>query len=220
MNYDCPDWFRDAKFGIWAHWGPQCVEESGDWNARSIYIEGSKQYKEHISNYGHPSEYGFKDVLPDFKAENWDPDSLLRFYKSVGAKYFMVLGNHHDNFDLWDSRYQPWNSKNIGPHRDILGEWAEAARKVGLPFGVSLHADHAWTWYEPSRRYDRGGKNMGVRYDGWLTKEDGKGKWWEGLDPQDLYAQNHPLSEGTWADGMIHRQNQFPQPHSGRNRQI
>lgn len=206
MKYDCPEWFRDAKFGIWAHWGPQCVEESGDWNARSIYLEGSKQYKEHIKNYGHPSEYGFKDVLPDFKAENWDPDSLLRFYKSVGAKYFMALGNHHDNYDLWDSQYQPWNSKNIGPHRDVLGEWAAASKKVGLPFGVSLHADHAWSWYEPSRRYDRGGEKMGVKYDGWLTKEDGKGKWWEGLDPQDLYAQNHPLSEGTWADGMIHRQ--------------
>ena len=127
QQYECPDWFRDAKFGIWAHWGPQCVEESGDWNARSIYLEGSKQYKEHIKNYGHPSEYGFKDVLRDFKAENWDPDSLLRFYKSVGAKYFMALGNHHDNFDLWDSRYQPWNSKNIGAHRDILGDWAAAA---------------------------------------------------------------------------------------------
>lgn len=205
-NYECPDWFRDAKFGIWAHWGPQCVEESGDWNARSIYQEGSHQYKEHLKNYGHPSEYGFKDVLPDFKAERWNPDSLLRFYKSVGAKYFMALGNHHDNFDLWDSQFQPWNSMNIGPRRDILGEWAVASKKVGLPFGVSLHADHAWTWYEPARRYDRGGAKMGVKYDGWLTKEDGKGKWWEGLDPQDLYAQNHPFSEGTWADGMIHRQ--------------
>lgn len=206
QQYDCPEWFRDAKFGIWAHWGPQCVEGSGDWNARSIYQEGSKQYKEHIKNYGHPSEYGFKDVLPDFRAEKWNPDSLLRFYKSVGAKYFMALGNHHDNFDLWDSKYQKWNSKNIGAHRDILGEWAAASKKVGLPFGVSLHADHAWSWYEPSRRYDRSGDMMGVKYDGWLTKEDGKGKWWEGLDPQELYVQDHPLSEGTWADGMIHRQ--------------
>lgn len=206
QKYECPEWFRDAKFGIWAHWGPQCVEETGDWNARSIYLEGSYQYKEHIKNYGHPSEYGFKDVLPDFKAEKWNPDSLLRFYKSVGARYFFALGNHHDNYDLWDSKYQPWNSMNIGPHKDILAGWAAAAKKVGLPFGVSLHADHAWIWYEPSRRYDRSGDKMGVKYDGWLTKEDGKGKWWEGLDPQDLYAQDHPFSEGTWADGMIHRQ--------------
>lgn len=205
-QYETPEWFRNAKFGIWAHWGPQCVEGSGDWMARELYMEGSKAYKWHIERYGHPSEFGFKDILPIFKAEHWNADSLVQFYKEVGAQYFFALGNHHDNFDLWDSKYQRWNSVNIGPHRDILAEWAEAARKAGLPFGISFHADHAWTWYEPSRRYDTQGDKMGVPYDGWLTKEDGKGKWWEGYDPQELYAQQHPLSEGTWANGMIHRQ--------------
>lgn len=201
-----PEWFRDAKFGIWAHWGPQCVEGSGDWMARSLYIEGSPQYKYHVENYGHPSEVGFKDILPQFKAENWDPDYLVGLYKKIGAKYFFVLGNHHDNFDLWDSQYQEWNSKAIGPKRDILAGWAEACRKHGMPFGVSLHADHAWSWYEPSRRYDRNGPKAGVPYDGRLTKADGKGKWWEGLDPQKLYAQDHPDSYGSWSDGMIHSQ--------------
>lgn len=205
-NYQVPEWFRNAKFGIWAHWGPQCVEGSGDWMARGMYQEGSYQYKYHVAHYGHPSEVGFKDILPLFKAERWNPDSLVAYYKSLGAQYFFALGNHHDNFDLWDSKYQPWNSKNIGPHKDILDGWAKAARKYGLKFGVSFHADHAWTWYEPSRRYDRSGSKMGVPYDGNLTKADGKGKWWEGLDPQDLYQQDHPLSKGSWADGMIHRQ--------------
>ena len=205
-QYEVPEWFRDAKFGMWAHWGPQCVEGSGDWMARSLYIEGSPQYKHHVENYGHPSEFGFKDILPLFKAENWNPDYIVGLYKELGARYFFVLGNHHDNFDLWDSRYQEWNSMNIGPKRDILKEWADACRKHGLKFGVSLHADHAWTWYEPARRYDRNGPRMGVRYDGLSTKEDGAGKWWEGLDPQNLYAQNHPESEGSWADGMIHSQ--------------
>ncbi|MBQ2334446.1 MAG: alpha-L-fucosidase, partial [Prevotella sp.] len=205
-TYETPEWFRNAKFGIWAHWGPQCVEGSGDWMARSLYIEGSSQYKYHVAHYGHPTEVGFKDILPLFKAERWNPDSLVAYYKSLGAQYFFALGNHHDNFDLWDSKYQPWNSMRIGPKRDILGEWASAARKAGLPFGISFHADHAWLFYETSRRYDRGGDKMGKTYDGRLTKEDGKGKWWEGLDPQQLYAQNHPLSEGSWADGMIHRQ--------------
>ena len=205
-QYEVPEWFRDAKFGIWAHWGPQCVEGSGDWMARSLYIEGSPQYKYHVENYGHPSEVGFKDILPQFKAENWDPDYLVGLYKKIGAKYFFVLGNHHDNFDLWDSQYQEWNSKAIGPKRDILAGWAEACRKHGMPFGVSLHADHAWSWYEPSRRYDRNGPKAGVPYDGRLTKADGKGKWWEGLDPQKLYAQDHPDSYGSWSDGMIHRQ--------------
>lgn len=133
-------------------------------------------------------------------------DKLVSFYKKIGAQYFFALGNHHDNYDLWDSQYQEWNSVNIGPKKDILAGWAEAAKKNGLPFGISFHADHAWSWYEPAQRYDRHGEKAGVPYDGCLTKEDGKGKWWEGYDPQKLYAQNHPLSAGSWADGMIHRQ--------------
>ena len=103
-QYEVPEWFRDAKFGIWAHWGPQCVEGSGDWMARSLYIEGSNEYKHHVANYGHPSEVGFKDILPLFKAEKWDPDRLVGLYKKIGARYFFALGNHHDNFDLWDSQ--------------------------------------------------------------------------------------------------------------------
>lgn len=205
-TYQVPEWFKNAKFGIWAHWGPQCVEGSGDWMARSMYMEGSSEYKHHVENYGHPSEFGFKDIIPLFKAEKWNPDELVAFYKKIGAQYFFALGNHHDNFDLWDSKYQPWNSKNMGPKRDILAEWEKAARKNGLPFGISFHADHAWSWYEPAQRYDRNGPKAGVPYDGTLTKADGKGRWWEGYDPQDLYAQNHPMSKGSWADGMIHSQ--------------
>ena len=205
-NYEVPEWYRNAKFGIWAHWGPQCVEGTGDWMARSLYMEGSNAYKHHVEHYGHPSEVGFKDIIPLFKAEYWNPDSLVAFYKQIGAQYFFALGNHHDNFDLWDSKYQPWNSVNMGPKRDILAEWEKAARKYGLPFGVSLHADHAWSWYETAQRHDTIGPKKGIPYDGKLTKADGKGKWWEGYDPQDLYAQNHPLSENSWDDGMIHRQ--------------
>ena len=205
-NYEVPEWYRNAKFGIWAHWGPQCVEGTGDWMARKLYMEGSEVYRYHVEHYGHPSEVGFKDIIPLFKAEHWNPDSLVAFYKKIGAQYFFALGNHHDNFDLWDSKYQPWNSVNMGPKRDVLAEWEKAARKYGLPFGVSLHADHAWTWYETAQRHDTIGPKKGVPYDGKLTKADGKGKWWEGYDPQDLYAQNHPLSENSWDNGMIHRQ--------------
>lgn len=205
-QYEVPEWFRDAKFGIWAHWGPQCVEGSGDWMARSMYMEGTREYKYHLEHYGHPSEFGFKDILPLFKAESWDPDYLVGLYKKTGARYFFALGNHHDNFDLWDSKYQPWNSQAIGPHKDLLQGWADACRKHDMPFGISLHADHAWLFYEPSRRYDRDGDMAGVPYDGRMTAADGKGKWWEGLDPRDLYAQDHPDSYGSWCDGMIHRQ--------------
>ena len=190
-NYVTPEWFRDAKFGIWAHWGPQCEPEHGDWYARSMYEQGSSDYKSHLAEYGHPSTNGFKDVIHEWKAANFNPDKLLKFYKENGAKYFMALANHHDNFDNFDSKYQPWNSVAVGPHKDLIGGWAAAARKNELRFAVSVHASHAWSWYEVAQGADTNGAFAGVPYDGKLTKADGKGLWWDGLDPQDLYAQNH-----------------------------
>jgi alpha-L-fucosidase len=198
QHYNTPDWFRDAKFGMWAHWGPQCEPEAGDWYARSLYMEGSPQYKFHLEKYGHPSKFGFKDVIHQWKAEKWDPEELVNLYKNAGARYFMALANHHDNFDLYNSKYQPhWNATRIGPKKDLVGGWAKAARNNGLPFGVSVHASHAWSWYEVAQRADKTGQYAGIPYDGKLTKKDGKGKWWDGLDPQELYAQEHPLSQGS-----------------------
>jgi alpha-L-fucosidase len=190
-NYQTPDWFRDAKFGIWAHWGPQCEPEHGDWYARNMYLPNNPDFKSHLVEYGHPSTNGFKDVIHQWKAANFNPDQLLKFYKANGAKYFMALANHHDNFDNFNSKYQPWNSVAIGPHKDLIGGWAKAARKNGLRFAVSVHASRAWSWYEPAQGADTNGPFAGVPYDGKLTKADGKGLWWDGLDPQDLYAQNH-----------------------------
>jgi alpha-L-fucosidase len=195
-QYQVPEWFRDAKFGIWAHWGPQCQAEAGDWYARNMYIEGQGQYKFHLQHFGHPSEFGFKDVIRQWKAEKWDPEKLVALYKRTGAKYFFAMANHHDNLDLWDSQYQSWNSVKLGPKKDLIAGWAKAARGQALPFGVSVHASRAWTWYEPAQGADKQGAKAGVPYDGKLTKADGKGQWWEGLDPQELYAQNHPLSQG------------------------
>ncbi|MCH7412335.1 alpha-L-fucosidase [Belliella sp. R4-6] len=196
-QYNTPEWFRDAKFGIWAHWGPQCQPGQGDWYARNMYDEGSKTYNWHVENYGHPSEAGFMEVIRSWKAERWDPEKLVALYKKAGAQYFFAMANHHDNLDLWDSEYQEWNSVNVGPKRNIILEWAEAAKTNGLPLGLSVHSAHAWRWYESSQLADENGPYKGVPYDGNLTKEDGKGKWWEGLDPQNLYAQNHKLSEGS-----------------------
>ena len=190
-NYQTPEWFRDAKFGMWAHWGPQCEPEHGDWYARSMYMQGSGDYKSHLTEYGHPSTNGFKDVIHQWKAANFDPDKLLAFYKENGAKYFMALANHHDNFDLYNSKYQPWNSVALGPQKDLVGGWAKAARKNGLRFAVSVHCSRAWSWYEVAQGADTNGSLAGVPYDGKLTKADGKGQWWDGLDPQDLYSQNH-----------------------------
>ncbi|GAT34586.1 alpha-L-fucosidase [Terrimicrobium sacchariphilum] len=203
-QYEIPGWFRDAKFGIWAHWGPQCQPEAGDWYGRNMYMEGNGQYSSHLNLYGHPSKSGFKDVIHEWKAEHWNPSDLVARFQRAGAQYVMTMANHHDNLDLWDSQYQPWNSVKVGPRQDIIAGWAAAARKAGIPFGVSVHAAHAWTWYESAQGADTKGPLAGIPYDGNLTKDDGKGLWWDGLDPQDLYAQNHPPStssgykEGQW----------------------
>jgi alpha-L-fucosidase len=205
-HYQTPEWFRDAKFGLWAHWGPQCQPERGDWYARGMYQEGSDQYKYHCEKYGHPSKFGFKDVINEWKAEEWNPEELLALYKKAGAKYFVCLANHHDNFDLYDSSHQPWNSTRLGPKKDLVGGWAKAAKKQGLRFGVSVHAAHTWSWLETAQRADKNGPLAGVPYDGKVTTADGQGKWWQGYDPQALYAQNHPLSQNSQDNGMIHRQ--------------
>ncbi len=188
-GYKCPDWFRDAKFGIWAHWSAQCVPEQGDWYARSMYIQGTKQNEYHNAQYGPPSQFGFMEIDNLWHAEHWDPEKLMQLYIAAGAKYFVALANHEDNFDTYDSRYQAWNAMNVGPHQDIIGTWAKVARAHGLRFGVSNHSSHAWHWFQPAYGYDAEGPNAGVRYDAArLTKADGAGKWWDGLDPQELYC--------------------------------
>jgi alpha-L-fucosidase len=203
-QYQVPDWFRNAKFGLWAHWGPQCEPEDSDWYARNMYIQGHPQNVYQVAHWGPPSQFGFKDVIHSWKAENWDPEKLVALYKRTGAQYFVALGNHHDNFDLWDSTYQPWNSVAVGPQKDLIAGWAKAAHDQGLPFGVSLHAAHAWSWYEITQSADKTGPLAGVPYDGKLTKADGKGKWWDGLEPQDLYEQRHTPSPNFDKSGAIH----------------
>ncbi len=190
QNYQCPEWFRDVKLGIWAHWGPQCVPGEGDWYARSMYMQGHRQYDSHVANYGHPSEFGFMEIINLWKAENWDPAALMALFKETGAGYFVAMATHEDNFDAYNSKYQAWNSVNVGPKKDIIGGWAEAARAQGMRFGVSNHSSHAWHWFQTAYGYDGEGPLAGVRYDAYtLTKKDGKGKWWNGLDPQDLYGK-------------------------------
>lgn len=188
-GYQAPEWFRDAKFGLWAHWSAQCVPEAGDWYARNMYMQGEGQYDHHLKTYGHPADTGFMEIENLWKAENWNPDALLDLYKSAGARYFVALANHHDNFDAYNSKFHDWNSVRVGPKKDIIGTWAKAARARGLKFGVSNHSAHAWHWFQTAYGYDPEGARAGERYDAWkLTKYDGKGKWWEGLDPQELYA--------------------------------
>ena len=165
-NYACPDWFRDAKFGIWAHWGPQAVPMEGDWYARKMYQQGTADYNDHLARFGHPSTNGWKDIIPLWKAEHWDPEKLIELYKKAGAKYFVSMGTHHDDFFLWNSKLHKWNAVQMGPHRDVVGEWQAAAKKNGLPFGVSEHLGASFSWFQDSHKSDRTGPLAGVPYDG------------------------------------------------------
>ena len=194
--WECPEWFRDVKFGIWAHWDPQCEAEDGDWYARSMYGSGNQRttFYNYFGHYpGH--DWGYKDFCRYWTISEWNPAELIDLYYAAGARYFMAMGQHHDNYDCWDSPYQEWNSMNIGPKRDVVGEWAAECRRVGMKLGVSMHGAHAWTFFEVGRDADTG-----------VTKDEGAGKWWEGYDPQELYAQNHTHSQN-WSDwGTIHNQ--------------
>lgn len=185
-----PQWLCDAKFGIWVHFGPQSMGQSGDWYARNLYKPSHHAYKNHVSRFGHPSEFGYKDILKDWNPSGLDPERLTALYKKAGARFLMIQGVHHDNYDLWNSRYQPWNSVNVGPKRDLLREWADACRKNGMRYGVTFHHEYTWWWWQTAFGADSVGEYAGVPYDGHLTLKDGKGKWWEGLDPRQLYGIN------------------------------
>jgi alpha-L-fucosidase len=244
--YRVPDWFRDAKLGIWAHWGPQSAVEFGDWYARNLYIEGSRQYRHHLKHYGHPSEFGYKDLIPLWTAEAFDPDHLLGLYKKAGAKYFVSLGVHLDNFDLWDSKHTRWNAVRMGPKRDIVGEFRSAARRHGLKFGVSDHLWCSYKWFSVARGSDKRGPLAGVPYDGadpayvdlfndcpvvyrdlsW-NEDDIPEKWqrhWfarindllETYEP-DLVYQDGPIPFGQWGLSMVaDYYNRNARRHGGR----
>jgi len=193
LQYEAPEWYRDAKFGIWCHWTPQCVPEAGDWYARNMYREGAEQNKYQLEHYGHPSRFGYKELCSQWTLLNWDPDQLISRFKKAGARLFLTVANHHDGFDTWNSKHQPWNATQMGPHRNFLGDWADAARKQGLRFGVTLHQARNWWWFQTSHGADKTGELAGVSYDGNKTKAAGKSDWWEGFDPQRLYGVKHPF---------------------------
>ena len=136
--------------------------EYGDWYARNMYMEGSRQYKYHVQKYGHPSKFGFKDIIPTWKAEKFDPAYLMSLYKKAGAKYFVSMGVHHDNFDLWNSKLNEWNSVKMGPKKDIVGLFRQAALKEGLRFGVSEHLAVSYHWFQTSHGADKEGEYKGV----------------------------------------------------------
>lgn len=165
-QYQAPEWFRDAKFGIWSHWGPQSVPMFGDWYARNMYIEGTPQYEYHVRHYGHPSKFGYKDLCDLWKADKFDPEGLMAKYHKAGARYFMSQGTHHDHFFNYGSEINRMNSVNVGPHKDILALWKTAANHNGMPFGISEHLGASFSWWRVNKGCDKFGPYAGVPYDG------------------------------------------------------
>ncbi len=179
LKYKCPEWFRDAKFGVYIHWGVYSVAEQGEWYGRRMYEENRGEYAHHVKTYGHPSEYGYRQFIPQWKAENFDPDAMVKLFKEAGARYFMPCAVHHDGFDLWDSKHHKYNAVRMGPKKDIIGMFAEASRKHNLHFGVTTHLARSYSWLQTSHGADTKGPLKGVPYDG--------------VDPayQDFYHETH-----------------------------
>ncbi len=242
-QYKYPEWFRDAKFGIWAHWGPQAVPRQGDWYARRMYEEGGDAYKYHVAHYGHPSKFGYKDIIPLWKAERWDPEKLMALYKKTGAKYFVSMGTHHDNFFLWNSKIHKWNATKMGPKKDVLGIWQKAAQKEGLRFGVSEHLGASYTWFQASHRADKKGPMTGVPYDGsdskyedlyhkkttaqdkdWLTTDAGNHQEWlksiteliDNYHPDLLYSDSRFPFDNVGREMVSHYYNQDIKKNGGK----
>jgi alpha-L-fucosidase len=179
-QYQVPDWFRDAKLGIRACWSAQSVAEMGDDYARNLYIKGEPANVYHVGRFGDPATLGYKELINAWTIDKWEPQKLVDLFQRAGARYVVAMASDCDNFDLYDSQYQSWNSVKVGPKKDIVGNWAETTRKTGLKFGVSVGSARAWNYFEPARELDAR-----------LPPAAGQNTWWYGLDPQDLYAQNH-----------------------------
>ncbi|MDR3093847.1 MAG: alpha-L-fucosidase [Bacteroidales bacterium] len=205
-QYKCPEWFRDAKFGIWSVWGPMAVPRQGDWYSKALYEHDSfhcekneyrpanARYKYHLEHYGHPSEFGFKDLIPLWKAEKWNPEEQMKLFKRAGAKYFVTIATHHDNFFLWNSKLHKWNAANMGPKKDVVGLWQKAAKNEGLFFGVTEHLGASYNWFQVAHGADQLGAKAGVPYDG------ANPAYW------DLYHEPSKPGDGGWLTNDPKRQ--------------
>jgi len=159
--YECPDWFRDAKFGIYTHWGPYSVPAwENEWYPRLMYSKddpgrGSKFYDYHQKTWGDVSEFGYKDFIPLFTAEKFDAEAWAELFKKSGARFAGPVAQHHDGFAMWESDLTRWDARDMGPRRDILGELAEAVRKRDMRFVTSFHHAFHWRYYEPSYQLEK-----------------------------------------------------------------
>lgn len=155
QQYRVPQWYEKAKFGIFIHWGVYSVPAfSNEWYPRNMYIQGSREYEHHIKTYGPHKEFGYKDFIPMFQAEKFNPKEWVELFKEAGAEYVMPVAEHHDGFQMYDSKISNWNAKNMGPKRDILGELTEECKKQGLKNGASSHRIEHWFFMGHGKEFD------------------------------------------------------------------
>jgi len=151
VKKEVPEWFRDAKFGLFFHWGPYSVPAYQDeWYSRRMYEKGNPCYRHHEETFGSVHDFGYKDFYPMMKGEKFDPGEWAALAVRSGAKYAGPVSEHADNFAMWDSRVNPVNSVNFGPGRDVLGECFEAFRKEGLRTLATFHHQWLWGWFMSS----------------------------------------------------------------------
>ncbi len=154
-GYRVPEWYRDAKFGIFIHWGVYSVPAFGnEWYPRNMYRQGSPEFKHHVETYGPQSKFGYKDFVPRFHAEKFDPKAWADLFRRGGAKYVMPVAEHHDGFAMYDSDLTDWCAAKMGPHRDVVGELAQAVRDAGLHFGLSTHRAEHYFFLNVGREFD------------------------------------------------------------------
>ena len=164
-QYSVPQWFQDDKLGIFIHWGVYAVPASGsEWYPRNMYIEGSREFEHHRTTWGPQSEFGYKDFIPMFTAEKWNPDAWIELFKQSGARYVVPVAEHHDGFPMYNSCYTEWNAARKGPCRDIIAELATVCRREGLKFGVSSHRAFNWHYYKFRTNFDNGNSEFHKLY--------------------------------------------------------
>lgn len=154
-RYQVPEWYLDAKFGIFVHWGVYSVPGyKSEWYPRNMYRQGSPEFRHHVKTYGEHTKFGYKDFIPLFKAERFDAREWATLFKQAGAKYVVPVAEHHDGFQMYDSQIGEYNAAKMGPKRDIVGELAKAVRDEGMTFGVSSHRAEHWWFFDGGMQFD------------------------------------------------------------------
>ncbi len=154
-KYEVPDWYRDAKFGIFIHWGVYSVPAFGsEWYPRNMYLKDDPVFAHHVETYGPQNQFGYKDFIPQFTAAKFDPAAWADLFKKAGAKYVVPVAEHHDGFAMYDSGLSDWTAAKMGPKRDVIGQLAAAVRDRGLVFGLSSHRAEHWWFMHGGTQFD------------------------------------------------------------------